>query len=327
MLKGTNIWTNGSMKLFVNNKPARVYVPKSNVKETYSILQSRLSKEGSIPIGIDHLPDNIIKANPILAKLDLLNVGNITKIEYTDDAIKIAEAELTNPLIKQLYDNGELDMVSIVANSTTSACPRGDYDYIINTTDITRVDIVEKGACTACNIPKPTDSSDTVVYARYAIQNEEEEKDMSDLTKEDIKAIFDESIDEKLAPMQEQINTILAREPADPTGDDGNIDDDDEKVKEMEARIADLKKESATAKVDNLIAQGKIVPAKKETMVELCASNSELFEELMKDAPVLIDLKTRKSLLASEPDDDDDPEPTPEDENVNAVLAHFSGDE
>ena len=150
---------------------------------------------------------------------------------------------------------------------------------------------------------------------------------MSDLTKEDIKAIFDESIDEKLAPMQEQINTILAREPADPTGDDGNIDDDDEKVKEMEARIADLKKESATAKVDNLIGQGKIVPAKKETMVELCASNSELFEELMKDAPVLIDLKTRKSLLASNPDDDDDPEPTPEEENVNAVLAHFSGDE
>ena len=327
MLENTPFWTPGEMHLWIDNKPAHVYVPESNVKSTYENLQSRLSKEGSIPIGIDHLPDNIVKANPVLAKLDLLNVGNITKIEYTDDAIKIAEAELTNPLIKQLYDNGELDMVSIVANSTTSACPRGDYDYIINTTDITRVDIVEKGACTTCNIPKPTDSSDTVVYARYAIQNEEEEKDMSDLTKEDIKTIFDESIDEKLAPMQEQINTILAREPADPTGDDGNIDDDDEKVKEMEARIADLKKESATAKVDNLIAQGKIVPAKKETMVELCASNSELFEELMKDAPVLIDLKTRKSLLASEPDDDDDPEPTPEEENVNAVLAHFSGDE
>ena len=326
MLENTPFWTPGGMHLWIDNKPAHVYVPESNVKSTYETLQSRLSKEGSIPIGIDHLPDNIVKANPVLAKLDLLNVGNITQIEYTDDAIKIAEAELTNPLIKQLYDNGELDMVSIVANSTTSACPRGDYDYIINTTDITRVDIVEKGACTTCNIPKPTDSSDTVVYARYAI-NEKEEKDMSDLTKEDIKTIFDESIDEKLAPMQEQINTILAREPADPTDDDGNIDDDDEKVKEMEARIADLKKESATAKVDNLIAQGKIVPAKKEPMVELCASNSELFEELMKDAPVLIDLKTRKSLLASNPDDDDDPEPTPEDENVNAVLAHFSGDE
>lgn len=324
MLEDTPFWTTGPMNLFVDNKPAKVYVPETNVKSTYETLQSRLSKEGRVPIGIDHLPDNIIKANPILAKLDLLDVGEITRIKYADDTIKIEEAELTNPLIKDLYEAGELDMVSIVANSTTSECPRGDYDYIINTTDITRVDIVEKGACTACNIPKPTDSSDTVVYARYAIKKEE--KNMSDLTKEDIKAIFDESIDEKLAPMQEQINTILAREPADPA-DNGTTIEDDEKVKEMEARIADLKKESATAKVDNLIAQGKIVPAKKETMVELCASNSELFEELMKDAPVLIDLKTRKSLLAGNSDDDDDPEPTPEEENVNAVLAHFSGDE
>lgn len=329
MLENTPFWTKGPMNLWVDNKPARVYVPENNIKPTYELLQSRLSKEGRIPIGIDHLPDNIIKANPILAKLNLLDVGEVTRIKYdpTNDAIRIAEAELTNPQIRQLYEDGELDMVSIVANSTTSECPRGDYDYIINTTDITRVDIVEKGACTACNIPKPTDSSDTVVYARYAIQKEEE-NDMSDLTKEDIKKIFDESIDEKLAPMQEQINTILAREPADPTGDEGETIEDDEKVKEMEARIADLKKESATAKVDNLIAQGKIVPAKKETMVELCASNSELFEELMEDAPVLIDLKTRKSLLAGNSDDDDDePEPTPEEENVNAVLAHFSGDE
>ena len=147
MLENTPIWTHGKMHLWVNNKPAKVYVPRSNPEEAYQILQSRLSKEGHIPIGIDHLPDNIIEANPILAKLDLLNVGEITEIQYTDDAIKIVEAELTNPLIKQLYDEGELDMVSIVANSTTSECPRGDYDYIVDTTDITRVDIVEKGAC------------------------------------------------------------------------------------------------------------------------------------------------------------------------------------
>ena len=326
MLENTPFWTTGPMHLWIDNKPAHVYVPEDNVKQTYENLQSRLSKEGHIPIGIDHLPDNIIKANPILAKLNLLNVGEITKIQYADDTIKIAEAELTNPQIRNLYEAGELDMVSIVATSNVSECPQ-NYDYIVNTTDITRVDIVEKGACPTCNIPKPHDNDDdTVVYARYSIQIMEE-NNMSDLTKEDIKAIFDESIDDKLAPMQEQINTLLAREPAD-TGDEGpTVNDDDETVKEMEARIADLKKESATAKVDNFIAQGKIFPSKKETMVELCASNSELFDELMKDAPVMIDLKTRKSLLAGDSDDDDEPEPTPEEENVNAVLAHFSGDE
>ena len=104
MLENTPIWTLGEMHLWVNNKPAKVYVPRSNPEEAYQILQSRLSKEGNIPIGIDHLPDNIIEANPILAKLDLLNVGEITEIQYTDDAIKIVEAELTNPLIKQLYE-------------------------------------------------------------------------------------------------------------------------------------------------------------------------------------------------------------------------------
>ena len=233
MLENTSIWTPGSMRLWIDNEPVNVYVPKSNPKEAYKILQSRLSKEGSIPIGIDHLPDDIIKANPVLAKLDLLDVGNITKIKYADDAIKIEEAELTNPLIRDLYEQGELDMVSIVANSTTSECPRGDYDYIVDTTDITRVDIVEKGACETCNIPKPTESnSGSVVYARYAIQKQEENR-MSELTKEDIKAIFDESIDEKLAPMQEQINALKASEPSEPSEPS---DDDDEQVKEMEAR-------------------------------------------------------------------------------------------
>ena len=289
------------MHLWVDNKPAKVYVPEDNVKTTYEILQSRLSKEGSIPIGIDHLPDDILEANPILAKLDLLNVGNITKIQYANDTIKIAEAEFTNPLIQDLYEKGELDMVSIVANSTTSECPRGDYDYIIDTTDITRVDIVEKGACKECTIPKPTASDETVVYARYSIHTteEKEEETMSEnLTKEDIKAIFDECIDAKVAPMQEQIDTLLkasASELADPATDPAK---DDTIVKEMEARIAELQKETATAKVDSLIAAGKILPAQKESAVELCAKDAEHFEAYYKEAPVLIDLNTKKSLLA-----------------------------
>ena len=323
MLENTSIWTPGPMNLWIDNEPVKVYVPESSIQPTYKELQSRLSKEGSIPIGIDHLPDDIIKANPILAKLDLLDVGNITKIKYADDAIKIVEAELTNPLIRDLYDKGELDMVSIVADSTTSECPRGDYDYIVDTTDITRVDIVEKGACPTCNIPKPTPAdSGSVVYARYAIP-EQEENEMSELTKEDIKQIIDESIDEKLAPMQEQIDDIAKQ--LDNPDDKKDDKKDDEQVKEMEAKIAELQQETATAKVDNLIAQGKIFPKKKDAMVKLCASSPETFDELMEDAPVLIDLETRQSLLASDTDDDDE-ELTPEDENLNAVLNHFAGE-
>ena len=321
MLDNTNIWTRGPMHLWVDNEPAKVYVPKENIKSTYEQLQSRLSKEGSIPIGIDHLPDNIIEANPILAKLDLLNVGNITKIQYADDTIRIVEAELTNPQILALYEAGELDMVSIVANSTTSECPRGDYDYIIDTTDITRVDIVEKGACQTCTIPKPTASDETVVYARYSIQTNRQEEPLmaEEITMDAIKEAIAEAIapiDERLTALEEK-ETQASQPPTEPSEEDDSV------VKEMEARIAELQKETATAKVDALIAAGKVLPAQKESAVELCAKDATQFEALYKDAPVLIDLETRQSLLAGNSEGN---EPTlSEDEQLIADLnAKFS---
>jgi len=331
MLNGTNIWTNGPMKLWVNNKPAKVYVPKSNIKSTYDTLQSRLSTEGSIPIGIDHLPDDIIKANPILAKLNLLNVGEITEIEYANDTISIVEAELTNPQIRALYEAGELDMVSIVANSTTSACPK-DYDYIVNSTDITRVDIVEKGACPTCNIPKPTDSSDdTVVYARYSIKQEEETNMADELTAESIQEIVNTALNpikESLEKQEKRIATI--EEKVNGENAPGKEDKVDEKV---EAKLAEMKLETAKAQVKMGIMAGKILPAQEESMVKMCAADSEAFSKMMEDAPVLVPLDKRESLLAGDAGDDDgdegedgDPEPTPEQKNVDSVLARFGGE-
>ena len=313
------------MNLWVNNEPAKVYVPDTNVKSTYATLQSRLSKQGRIPIGIDHLADNIIEANPILKKLDLHNVGEITKISYANDTITIEEAELTNPQIKALYEAGELDMVSIVANSTTSDCPK-DYDYIVNTTDITRVDIVEKGACPTCNIPKPQSSDSTVVYARYSIQTkptEEEEIMAEEITMEAITKAIDKALDEKLAPINERLDVIednieIKEEPEDNSGDES------EEVKAMKAEIAELKAQRATARVDMLIAEGKILPAQKEAYVELCASNSEKFEEAFKDAPVIVELDNRQSMQAGESGAGDDPEPTEDEKLIAEVNAAFN---
>ena len=330
MLKGTNIWTNGPMNLWVNNKPAKVYVPKTNVKLTYDTLQSRLSTEGSIPIGIDHLPDDIIKANPILAKLNLLNVGEITDIEYANDTITIVEAELTNPQIKALYEAGELDMVSIVANSTTSECPK-DYDYIVNSTDITRVDIVEKGACPTCNIPKPQSSDDTVVYARYSIQ-EEEENDMADeLTAEAIQEIVNTAlnpINEKLDKQDKRIAAIEEKVNGENAPNKGEVDE------KVEAKLAELKLETAKAQVKMGIMAGKILPAQEESMVKMCAADSEAFSKMMEDAPIIVSLDERKSLLAGDAGNEgdegdeggDDGEPTPEQKNVDSVLARFGGE-
>ena len=324
MLEKTNIWTKGPMNLWVNNKPAKVYVPDTNVKSTYTTLQSRLSKQGSIPIGIDHLADNIIEANPILKKLDLHNVGEITEISYANDTITIEEAELTNPLIKSLYEAGELDMVSIVANSTTSECPK-NYDYIVNTTDITRVDIVEKGACPTCNIPKPQSSDSTVVYARYTIYTTTQTEDnimAEEITMDAITEAIDKALDEKLAPINERLDVI--EDNIEIKEEDPQEGEEPEEVKAMKAEIAELKAQRATARVDMLIAEGKILPAQKEAYVELCASNSEKFEEAFKDAPVIVDLDNKTSLQAGNSGAGDDPEPTEDEKLIAEVNSAFN---
>ena len=319
MLKGTNFWTHGSMNLFVNNKPAHVYIPESNVKEAYDNLQSRLSEEGSIPIGIDHLPDNILEANPILAKLDLLNVGNITKIEYANDTITIVEAELTNPLIKGLYEAGELDMVSIVATSNVSECPQ-DYDYIVNHTDITRVDIVEKGACAACNIPKPHDD-DTVVYARYSIKEEDDIMAEEALTAESVKEIIDTALNpikEQLEKQNKRLDDLEASAGETPAGED-------ETNEELEAKLAEAKQEIAKAKVQGAITAGKLYPAEEESMTELCASNSEAFDKLIESRPVIVPLEQRISMMAGDAGDSDEGDEPDEDEKLLAdIEAAFS---
>ena len=319
MLKGTDFWTHGDMDLFVNNEPAHVYIPKSNVKEAYQNVQSRLSEDGSIPIGIDHLPDNIIEANPILAKLDLLNVGKITEIEYANDTISIVEAEFTNPLIKQLYLDGELDMVSIVATSNVSECPK-DYDYIVDHTDIIRVDIVEKGACKTCNIPKPHDD-DTVVYARYSIK---EETIMAEdaLTAEAVQEIIQTALNpikEELEKQSKRLDTL--EESAGETNEESNTEETDE---ELEAKLAELKKQTAEAQVEMQIMAGKILPAQKESMIELCAKDSEAFTKLMESTPVTVPLNKRESLMAGNSQGGEDPEPDEDDKLIAEMEAAFS---
>ena len=320
MLKGTDFWTHGDMDLFVNNEPAHVYIPKSNVKEAFEKVQSRLSKEGSIPIGIDHLPDNILKANPILAKLDLLNVGEITEIEYANDTITIVEAELTNPQIKALYEAGELDMVSIVATSNVSECPN-DYDYIVNHTDITRVDIVEKGACKTCNIPKPHDD-DTVVYARYSIKEEDDIMAEEALTAEAVKEIIDTALNpikEQLEKQNKRLDDLEAS-----VGENSNEEGGEETNEEVEAKLAEAKKEIAKAKVQMGITSGKLYPAEEESMIELCASNSEAFDKLMETRPVIVPLEQRMSIMAGNSGETPEYKPDDDDKLLADVEAAFS---
>ena len=322
MLEHTNIWTTGPMELYVNNQPARVFIPDTNVKEAYNNLKSRLSNDGKIPIGIDHLSEDIIKANGILAKMNLLDVGYITEIEYANDTIKIVDAEITNPLIRQLYNDGELDMVSIVGNSHAEKCP-GDYDYILNSTDIIRVDIVEKGACPTCNIPKPQPNNESeVVYARYSIK--EDIIMAEEITMEAIQETIKAAIDEAVAPINERLD-VIEETIAEPT--EGPEDPEEkEEVKAMKARLEALEEkaskdaekaqiEAASAKVDLAIQAGKIKPADRDNMITMAKNSAEAFDEFIKNAEVIVPLQARMSV----PGGEDPADPTPEPDVVDIV--------
>ena len=324
MLEDTKIWTKGKMNLFVNHEPKEVYVTRENVLNAYKDLQSTLTNDGSVPIGIDHLPEAVIKANPVLEKLDLLNVGTITAVDYNtaDDSIEIKEATLTNPLIKDLYLKGELDSVSIVAPATVKTCPQNDDVLIVEKTTINRVDIVGEGACPTCKIPKPS-NAESFVYARKPINTNTEVNDMAEdetITMENIQALLDEALNpvtEKLTAIEERV-AALEEKPADDEGKPGEEKDDEIKA---------AKAEAAEALVDAQIMAGKVVPAQKEAMTKLALADTESFKALMKDAPIIVDLESRRSLLTGDNGEGDEDETlTPEEENLNAVLDHFAGE-
>ena len=319
MLENTKIWTKGKLELFLNNEPQEVYVTRESVHDTYKDLQSTLTNDGSVPIGIDHLPEAVIKANPILEKLDLLNVGTITAVDYNtaDDSIEIKEATLTNPLIKQLYLDGELDSVSIVAPATVKTCPQNDDVLIVEKTTINRVDIVGEGACPTCKIPKPS-NVESFVYARKPINTNTEVNDMAEeetITMENIQAMLEEALNpvtEKLTAIEERV-AALEEEPADDEGKPGEETDE----------IKAAKAEAAEAVVDAQIMAGKVVPAQKEAMTKLAIADMESFKALMKDAPIVVDLEARRSLLGLD-DDEDDEELSDDEKLIAEVNAAFN---
>lgn len=81
--------------------------------------------------------------------------------------------------------------------------------------------------------------------------------------------------------------------------------------------VAAITKERSEMEVDGLIRQGRIVPAQKETFVELSMTNRDLFAKLVPDTAIIA-LSAEKGTTAPE-----EPE-TPED--VNAEILRLTGD-
>lgn len=328
MLENTNFWESGRLDLYLNNKPTHAYIPPRDVQKVFNLARSKIANDGKIPIGIDHLPEDIINNNPILKKLNLLDVGYISAVEYdpTLNKTRIKEATLTNPLIKKLYDDGELEAVSIVSQVHASDCPQQEGLKVIDTERLDRVDIVAAGACESCNIPKPTGSN--MVYARKPLKEEETMAD-ENITIEQIEELLDKKLDEKLEeklePLNERIESIEDLIEEDEADEETSEDETDE-VAAMRAELEALKKENAekvalaaaSAKVDLAIRQGKIKPCDKETMTAFAMNSSEAFDNYIKDADVIVPLGARQSFNSGEEEEE------PEKDIVAEVNAAFN---
>lgn len=66
-----------------------------------------------------------------------------------------------------------------------------------------------------------------------------------------------------------------------------------EEFRNMQENIDKLMDENADIAIDNYIKEGKIAPSQKETAKELYLGNREMFDKLYKDAPVIVDTRTK----------------------------------
>lgn len=309
--------------MWVDNKPTHVYASQRSVKRDYDILKSSLP----IPIGIDHLNDETLQNNKILSKMNLLDVGIINDIKLENNSIKITDSKITNPTVQELYNKGELPSFSVVSDLYSSKCGTRKADKVEEYSVIKRVDFVEKGACTECKVDLP-DSTVQIGNAKAVINGDESmAANPNDNPAPDAGANPDQSGDEtpatlddvvkaigtlgtKIDKMQTGITALEGKAGIkEPTAQDPNeqapaaaSSPEGEQASAEEARITALENEvkaskaraekaEASAVVDKYLKEGKVKPAQVETHVAMAMATPEQYTELMKDAPVIIDME------------------------------------
>lgn len=294
------IWTNGVHNLHYGGKPIRLHTSKNKLPEAYTRMQETIDKHGYIPLGLDHLPEETLKQNPILKKtLETANinphdVGQITKIGLIDNKIKITESQITNPYIQKLYDDGELPAYSIVMPAKVQDCPTGHADKIVSefSQPIQRVDFVMAGGCKDCLVESdmitaklsnggPNMAEEQIredIEVNEEEMNETEEQTEEETTEESTEEDVEEEVEETeppltLAMVKETILDIV--QPL----IDGKTEVVTAKLAEIETENKALK---LSAKIDKKIEAGYAVPAMKEGLIATGLNvDEEKFDEIL----------------------------------------------
>lgn len=154
---GGAIWKTGVHKVSLKGQPVRLAAPQYSLIQNYNLMKRKIRDDGHITIGIDHLPETVLAANPILKKLldekkiNPYDVGKILDVSTDGDSIRVEKAELTDQTVQDLFDHGELNAWSVVEDIKASECLTDKADVVADYfADIERVDLVGRGGCETC---------------------------------------------------------------------------------------------------------------------------------------------------------------------------------
>jgi hypothetical protein len=321
------IWSEGIHQVYVDGKPAKVKVPQYTIPETFKVFQAEIEKNGGITLGIDHLSKEVLAENPILEKLNLLDVGKIKRIGTDGSRIYALETEHSNPLVDNLYSNNELPDYSVVGPILADVNEGDDADYVFNNfKTIKRADYVGEGGCSPCNVGNVPDN--LVMTAKLSIKEEDNLTNKIEITQEELDTLkekeqnFDElqkKYDDGLTlynkgkkefeDLQKEEQDL--REQLLPIWNDKEINaSKSEKTKEIEAKLAGLEKESKELKleakkakiepiIDKAIEQGKILPVDREMFLQagLSAEDVDKWKKGLDKRETVVDLDEKSKHL------------------------------
>jgi hypothetical protein len=321
------VWGAGLHHVFVNDEPALVWVEEDTIMDAFKQMKQKISDKGYIDIGIDHLSDDILKNNEILAKMNLLDVGKITDIVTDGRGIFINDSHITNDSIRYLNEIGELPAYSIVGVMDAKPCPTGKADYVLKSIDVERVDLVNEGGCTSCKVGA---QPDIVLTAKLSTKNEEKdimvdaneapkEESVEEVTKEE------EVPDNEAAPVEEaeEVVTVESEKEEDAQKEEDIVevapeeeqDEQESETEKLRQEIASLKDEikqlggkkpslvsddtksiDAEKKVSELIKAGKALPKMKDSLVAIASNNPDEFDRLAASMPKMVMMETKAKL-------------------------------
>jgi hypothetical protein len=310
------IWSAGMHHVFVNDEPAKVYVPEETIMQTFNSIKGLIDSQGRMPIGIDHLSNSTLEENQILNKMGLLDVGDVTKVGTDGSSIYILDSQITNDSIRSLNSQGELPAYSIVGSMDAKECPTGKADYVINSIDVERVDFVEEGGCQVCTVgaqpnellltSKKSKEENNMVEENVTVPEESVE--------EQPEAVIDEPVSEEhVEEKPEEVPTEEVPEETKEEPTEEETPEDVDEIVELKKEILELKKElqdyagkkadtsvkakdAAVDAVEAVINAGKAYPKQRESFLSFARADMEGFKKFAASLPQVIDMKMKAKL-------------------------------